>query len=81
MRNHILSNSNKKIGRSQILTAEQKTNFVDRIIRFAERGLPLRPLSVRKEFVLDTTANLQYGWKGSPFNHSRPARCFSRKFI
>lgn len=49
LRNHIKSNSSvRKIGRDAILSPEQETDLVKRIIHFAERGLPLTPLSVRR---------------------------------
>lgn len=49
LRNHIKTKSTKKeIGRKSILTADQEKDLVARIIRYAETGLPLTPLSVRR---------------------------------
>lgn len=49
LRNHLQLGSNKKsIGRKPILTAVQEEDLVNRILSFAEKGLPLTPRSVRR---------------------------------
>lgn len=49
LRNHIKSGSlEKTVGPRRTLNDEQELDLVARIIRFAEKGLPLTPLAVRR---------------------------------
>ena len=49
LRNHMKTKSeNKELGRKSTLNEEQEKDLVTRIIRYAETGLPLTPLSVRR---------------------------------